>query len=470
VKVLISSLNRLRPVSAVIAVLAVACLLVQGCNRGTTTAESGGKKNGKKGGRGGRGGDFGPVPVVVAKTVKRDVPVEIAAVGNVEAFSTISIKPQVSGQLTEVFIVEGDYVKKGQKLFQIDPRPIEGQVAQAEATLARDRAQLGQVTANLARDLANEKYAREQATRYSTLFEQGIVSKDDRERFTANADALSQLVQADKAAIESAKAQIQADEANLANIKLQLSFTTIYSPLDGRSGNVTVKAGNIVTANQTELMQITQVQPIYVTFSVPENRLSEIQRAAARSKLPVEADSQDGLTPPEFGTLSFVDNTVDATTGTIKLKGTFQNPTHSLWPGEFVNVKLRIGVQSGAIVIPGPALQAGQEGSYVYVVKEDRTVEARPVTPGIRLENEVVVDKGLAEGETVVTEGQLRLAPGSSVILPGENGRGGGRGNEGRGGRGNGVGDNGQGAGDGRGKTGFTGRGEGFQKKSPSGI
>jgi len=452
----------------------LAAMLLQGCGSANQVADAAGKKGGKKG-RGGRGADFGPVPVVVATAVKKDVPIEVNAVGNVEAYSIISIRPQVSGQLTGVFINDGDYVRKGQKLFEIDPRTLDGQVSQAEATLSRDRAQLAQAQANLARDVANEKYAREQAARYGTLFEQGVVSKDDRERFNANADALAQLVQADKAAIQSAEAQIQADQVNIANIKLQLSFTVIYSPIDGRSGNVTVKAGNIVNANQTDLMSIAQVQPIYVAFSVPESKLGEIQRASARAKLPTEAKAQDDITLPENGSLTFVDNTVDSTTGTIKLKSTFQNPSRSLWPGEYVNVRMRLSTQAGAVVIPTPALQAGQDGPYVYAVKPDRTVEVRPVTPGLRLENELVIDKGISAGDIVVTEGQLRLAPGSSVTLPGEGGRGrgqnGGRGAEGGnppGGRegaapGGGYGDGKQGGREGRGPE--TG---GFQKKAGS--
>jgi multidrug efflux system membrane fusion protein len=211
-----------------------------------------------------------------------------------------------------------------------------------------------------------------------------------------------------------------------------LSFTTIYSTLDGRAGNVTVKAGNIVTANQTELMSIAQVQPIYVTFSVPESRLGEIQRYMAGTRLTVEAAGQDDLANPEFGVLTFIDNNVDMTTGTIKLKGTFQNPARKLWPGEYANVTLKLSVQSKALVIPNQAMQTGQDGNYVYVVNNDHTVEVRPISVGIRRETDLVVDKGLEEGDVVVTEGQLRLAPGSSVILPGESG-GRGAGGNGRG-------------------------------------
>jgi len=377
--------------------------------------------SGKKGKKG-KGGDAGPVPVEVAKVVRKNVPIDITAVGNVEPLSTVSVRPQVSGQIEEVFIQDGQYVAKGQKLFQIDARPFEAQVAQVEATLSRDRAQLGQAQANLARDLANEKYAREVAGRYVQLFAEGVVSRDDRDRLAASADALSQLVIADKAAIESVQAQIQADTANLSQIKLQLSFTTIYSTLDGRAGNVTVKAGNIVTANQTEVLSIAQVQPIYVTFSVPENRLGEIQRFMAGTRLPVEAAGQDDLKSPERGVLTFIDNNVDSTTGTIKLKGTFQNANRKLWPGEYANVTLSLSVQSNALVIPTQAMQTGQDGTYVYVVDADHKADVRPITIGLRGESELVVDKGLSEGDMVVTQGQLRLAPGMRVSVAGEGG------------------------------------------------
>ncbi len=403
-------------VRAVIRILALACVafLLVGCSSAPSPGAGTTAKKGKK------GGDGAPAPVVVAKVVRKDVPIDVTAVGNVEAYNTISIRPQVSGQLMKIFIQDGDYITKNQKLAEIDQRPLQGQVAQAEAQLSKDRAQLQQANANLARDVANEKYAREQAERYASLFSQGVVSKDDRERFASNADALGQSVQADRAAIESAKAQIQADQASLDNINLQLSFTTIYSPIDGRLGNVTIKAGNIVTANQTELMSLAGVQPIYVTFAVPEPRLPEIRRfMGSGSKLPVEAKSQDETGDGERGELTFIDNNVDATTGTIKLKGTFPNTNRKLWPGEFVNVSMRLTLQPNALVVPSAALQTGQDGTYIYVVKADATVEMRPVTPGLRVGDILVIDKGLKEGETVVTEGQLRLSPGSKVLIQG---------------------------------------------------
>jgi len=419
--------------------LLLAVLAIHGCSKTDVSADAPGGKGGKKGK--GRGGDGGPVPVVVAKVVQKSVPIEVIAVGNVEAYSTINVVPQVGGQLTEVYFHEGDYVAKGAKLFLIDPRPLEATVAQAEANLARDTALLQQAQANLARDTANQKYARDQADRYAKLFEQGIVSKDQGEQLASNADALAQLVLADKASIESAKAQILADQANISNIKLQLAYTTIYSPIDGRTGNVTVKSGNIVSPNTTVLTTITQVEPIYVTFSVPESRLADVRRYMALGTLEVKARGQDG-TDADQGQLTFVDNNVDTATGTIRLKGTFRNASRKLWPGEYVNVTLRMSVQQNALVLPNQAVQTGQDGTYVYVVKDDRTVEMRPVTTGMRVDQDMVIDKGVQAGETVVTEGQLRLAPGSRIQTSGANGPGGfgggGRsGGEGKGGEGN---------------------------------
>jgi multidrug efflux system membrane fusion protein len=334
----------------------------------------------------------------------------------------------------------------------IDPRPLEAMVAQAEANIARDTALLQQAQANLARDTANQKYAHDQADRYAKLFEQGIVSKDQGEQLAANADALSQSVQADKASIESAKAQILADQANISNIKLQLAYTTIYSPIDGRTGNLTVKAGNIVSPNTTILMTITEVEPIYVTFAVPEGRLADIRRYMAQGSLQVEARGQDG-SEADRGQLTFVDNNVDTTTGTIKLKGTFQNASHKLWPGEYVNVILRMSIQQNALVVPNQAVQTGQDGTYVYVVAEDRTVEMRPVKTGLRVDQDLVIDKGVQAGETIVTEGQLRLAPGSRVQMGGAGGFGGGRGAGGANADGEGKA--------GGGKEGFKGKGKG---------
>lgn len=377
----------------------------------------------------------GPAPVVVAQVLQKDVPIDVSVVGNVEAYSTINVVPQVGGQLMEVYFQEGDFVKKNDKLFLIDPRPLQAMLAQGEANLLRDKALLGQAQANLARDRASEANARVEAGRYESLFKQGIVSKEQGEQYRTTADTLAQSVLADQAAIESAKAQMAADDASIGNAKVQLSFTTITSPIDGRTGNLMVKRGNVVSANQTILIGITQVEPIYTTFSVPEATLSDVKRYMAQGKLQVTAKTQDGDASQQRGQLTFVDNNVDMTTGTIKLKGTFPNTDHKLWPGQYVNITLRLTTRPNALVVPNQAVQSGQDGSFVYVVKADRTVEARPVTTGPRVDQDLVIEKGLEEGETVVTEGQLRLAPGSRVQMRGS-GDGGGGGDGGRKGRG----------------------------------
>jgi len=272
------------------------------------------------------------------------------------------------------------------------------------------------------------------------LFEQGIVSREQTDQMRASADALMQTIQADKAAIESARAQIGADKASVANVeamidnaKVQLGYTAIRSPIDGRTGNLAVKQGNIVTPNTMELMTIAEVHPIYVTFSVPEAQLGEIKKYMAEGKLPVRAQSQNTGNVAETGVLTFIDNTVDPSTGTIKLKGTFQNVDNTLWPGEFVRVTLRLTTRPNAVVVPNQAVQTGQDGQFVYVVKQDQTEEMRPVVTSTRVDQDLVVDSGLTPGETIVTEGQLRLAPNSRVQYGGRGSRGdGGRGGRGR--------------------------------------
>lgn len=414
-------------------------MALAGCTNSGASASGGG------GGKGGRGrGAGGDVPVTVAKATQKNVPVEIQVIGNVEAYNTISVKAQVTGQLTQVHFKEGDYVKKGDLLFNIDPRPLQAALDQAKANLDRDKATLGQSDANLARDEAQARYAQAQSTRYTQLFQNGIISKDQSEQLRANAEATAQAVAADRATINSTKAAIESSEAAVENAVVQLGYCEIFSPIDGRTGNLTVKQGNVVSANTVELMTINEIEPIYVTFSVPESQLPAIKRYMALATLPVRARPQDDDTgPEENGGLTFIDNSVDVTTGTIKLKGTFPNTSHKLWPGQFVRVTLRLTTQQNAIVVPNEAVQTGQNGAFIYVVKQDRTVESRPVTTGARVDQDMVVETGLEPGETVVTEGQLRLAPGSRVVV--RDGRGGGGGRTGKkGGGGEGAGKQGE--------------------------
>lgn len=358
-------------------------------------------------------------PVTVATIVQRTAPIDVQVIGNVEAYETVSVKSQISGILEKVSIREGDFVKKGDLLFSIDPRPLQAQVKQVEANLAHDRAALQQAEANLRRDISQEKFARDQAQRYQQLFERKAVSKQEAEQFATDADMRHETVAADQAAIETAKAAIEADQAALDNAKVQLSYTTIYSPLDGRLGNLSVKQGNVVKSNDVELITINRLQPIYVTFAIPEDRLAEVrQQMAAGHKLMVRASpDKDGDTGWETGELTFIDNSVDPSTGAIKLKATFQNSGHTLWPGKFVRVSLRLGMLQNAILAPTQAVQTGQDGDYVFVVKPDMTVESRPIVSGIRIESEQVIEKGLKPGDVVVTEGHVRLVSGSHIQI-----------------------------------------------------
>jgi membrane fusion protein, multidrug efflux system len=393
------------------AILLSSCAL-SSCGSAPSDVGGGGKGKGK--GKG-KNGDGGPVPVVVAKSGLKNVPIEIAVVGNVEAYSVVTVRAQTGGMLTKVNFEEGDYVKKGDLLFVIDRKPLEGQMKSAMANLQKSTAQELQAEANLNRDTANAKYAREQSDRYLKLVDEGIFAKEQGEQLKSNADAQAQLLEADKAAINSAKAQMESDQSAINNLNIQLGYTSVTAQIDGRTGNIVQKAGNIIASGTTDLATINQVEPIYVTFAVPEARLADVKRYNAQGGLPVTAVAQDGSGDLEIGKLTFIDNSVDTSTGTIKLKGTFQNTDRKLWPGQFVNVTLRLTTRPNAVVVPNQAVQTGQDGTYIYVVKEDRTVEVRPVTVGPRVDQDLVIDKGLEAGETIVTEGQLRLQPGSRV-------------------------------------------------------
>jgi membrane fusion protein, multidrug efflux system len=357
------------------------------------------------------------VPVSVAATVQRVVPLQVTAVGNVQPYSTVGVKSQVAGQIYDVHFTEGRDVKRGDLLFTIDPRPFETAVRQAEAALGQRQAELNQAHANLARDQAQQEWAQVQEKRYSALLERELIAREQYEQIRTNMAAMEATVRADRAAEENARAAVTAGQAAVDNARLQLSYTRIHSPIDGRTGNLLVQRGNVIKANEDNpLVVIAQVSPIYVSFGVPEQHLAAIKRYQAAGSLKVEARSPGA--EPAAGTLSFVNNTVDSNTGMIQLKATFPNADRALWPGQFVETALTLANES-AIVVPSQAIQAGQQGPFVFVVKSDSTVEARKIEPGRRLAQETIVTRGLQAGERVVTDGALRLVPGARVDIKG---------------------------------------------------
>ncbi|HVK07549.1 MAG TPA: efflux RND transporter periplasmic adaptor subunit [Gemmataceae bacterium] len=327
-----------------------------------------------------------PAPVTVTTAVKRTVPVQVRAIGSVKVVSTVAIRSRVGGALTEIHFKEGDTVKKGQRLFTIDPRPYEATVKQAEATLAKDAAVLRGAELALFRA------------------EQG-----------AGGAVTASEIDIARTAVASAKATVDADAAALAAAKLQLSYTSIASPLDGRAGEILVTAGNLIDANGTApLVVVNQITPIFVTFAVPESRFPAIKAARERGPVKVEASARDGESPIP-GTLAFIDNTVNPTSGTIQLKAEFPNPDGKLWPGQFVDVVLTVGDRPDSVVVPATAVQSGQQGTYVFVVTAETKAALKPVTVAFEADGQAILAGGLEGGETVVLDGQLRLVNGTKV-------------------------------------------------------
>src|SRR5437016_4382253 len=355
------------------------------------------------------------VPVVVAKVSQKLMAVEITSVGNVEPISTVSVKAQISGELLEVHFKEGDFVRKGQLLFSIDSRVPQGQVGTMQANIEKDEAQLKQVEANLARDTAQLEYARSESERYVTLLKRGLVAADSSEQARSQANALEESVRADRAAIENVRAVLVVDQHALGGAKLQLSYCTIYSPIDGRTGAVMVKPGNLHKPVDVPIVVINQTSPIYVNFTVPQQYWPDIKKNMNEGALHVSAAVPQDSGHPKQGNLIFVDNAVDATTGTLHLKATFENSENHFLPGMFVSVLLRLSEQPNATVVPTQAVTEGQNGTFVYVVKPDNTVEMRPVVSGHTYGGEAVIDSGLERNEVVVTDGQTRLVPGAKV-------------------------------------------------------
>jgi membrane fusion protein, multidrug efflux system len=370
--------------------------------------------SGKGGGRGG----LLATPVTVAKAEIRDVPVQVKQIGSVEAIAVIAVKAQIGGELTKVFFQEGEDVRKGQELFEIDPRPYQQAVDQALAAIAKDEALVAQAQANLARDTVQTANAKEQAQRYAALAKDGLISKDQNSTYQTTFDSQNETLRADEAAINSAKASLNVDKSALETARLNLSYCFIRSPIDGRAGSLLVQAGNLVKANDTNaLVNINQVQPIYITFSVPQQFLDDIRSYRREHALPVTALISPGHNVT--GQLDFIDNQVDNTTGTIKLKASFPNADRALWPGQFVNVVMTLRTLHDVTVVPSEAIQSGQSGQFIFVVKADRTVDNRIVKLGQSVDNQTVIESGIAPGDTVVTDGQLRLIPGAPVrIVP----------------------------------------------------
>jgi len=351
-------------------------LLLAGCSGDKEAKKKDGKDKNK------------PVPVTVAVSSRKDMPVEVEGIGTVEPFASVGVKSLVAGVLDKVNFREGDPVKAGDLLFAIDPRPFVARLSQAKAALAKDRAALDN--------------ARRQAERYTPAAAKGYVSEEQADQAQTSVSTLTALVQADEAAVESAR--------------LDLGNCSIRSPLTGYAGGLQVDQGNLVKASADEpLVTINQVTPIKVSFTLPEQTLPELKKHLSARTLEVLATLPGNTAKPLSGKLSFLDNTVDPTTGTIRLKATFANPDRSLWPGQFVNVRLLLTIRKDATVVPAQAVQTGQAGAYLYVVKKDQTVEQRPVTVAFSVGNDSVIASGLAVGETVVTDGQLRLTPGAAI-------------------------------------------------------
>jgi len=443
------------------------------------------------------------VPVKITTVTQKTIPQQIRAIGNVEVISSVSVKAQISGELTRVYFQAGQDVKKGDLLFQLDSRSLEAALMQAKANLAKDMAQIQQAEAkraadvaqiqqaeakwradlaqikqaqakqaadaaqiktaiaNLNRDQAQASQAAGEAQRYASLLKAGAISKNQYEQLRAqaessratanagrsgienaqasarassatveNAQATASASQAavqnaraavlaDDAVIESAKSVVKADLAAIENAKVQLGFSSIYAPIDGRTGSLQVTQGNLVKANDTtSLVVINQIHPIAVNFAIPQQKLSQVRQYMATGQLKVEAIVAKDEQHPVQGVLTFIDNAVDNATGTVKLKATFDNLNNKLWPGQFVNVVLELSQDPNAIAVASQAVQTGQDGQYVFVVNPDMSVKMQPVTVNRTVNGEAVIEKGLQAGEKVVIDGTLRLVPGSKVKIP----------------------------------------------------
>jgi len=391
-----------KPLRHKLAVRALMCacfaIFLGGC--GHTSADS--KQKGGGAGKGGRGGAQMTIPVAVAKAEVRDLPILLNGLGSVDAFNTVAVKSRIDGQLIKVNVKEGQEVKQGELLAEIDPRPYEVQLSQTQATLFKDQAALNDARLNL--------------ERFQQLYKDGVISK---QQFDTQGSLEAQLDGA-----------VRADQAQVDTVKLNLVYTRITAPVSGRIGLRQIDVGNIVHASDPNgLLIITQLQPIAVIFSLPQDNLQAVSQHMRNGKLPVDAYSRDDQTKIASGFLTTIDNQIDVTTGTGKLKAVFENRDRSLWPNQFVNVHLLLEVKKNNTVVPSAAIQRGPQGTYVFVVKPDNTAEMRNVAVSISQGNLTAISQGLKPGELVVTDGQDKLQPGTKVAVrgPGAGGQSGGR-------------------------------------------
>ena len=356
----------------------VACMLAAACTLGACSDKSSAQAEAKK--------SAPTVPVLTGQVVEKSMPMRLHAIGNVETVASVSVKARVDGQIVTTHVRDGQDLRKGDSLFQLDPKPYQSQLEQAQANLTHDQAQLD--------------YLRGQEKRYQDLLKQNFVSQEGYAQVAAN--------------FRGAEASVSADEAAVQHARINLGYTMIRSPIDGRAGKVMLSEGNMVKANDTVAMVvINQLAPIYVSVSVPEQYLNEIRARQHKASLRVEVQLEKGKTIA--GKLGFIDNAVDVATGTIKLRGIFSNDDRQLWPGQFVESWVTLRDDEKALVVPTQALQVGPKGQYVYVVKEDSSAELRPVQVARTEGVETVIAGGLKAGETVVVDGASRILPGAKV-------------------------------------------------------
>jgi len=383
-----------------------------------------------------------PVPVIEAQAYQSNVPIKLQVIGTIQSVSSVTLRSQNDGQILSVNFAEGQYVKAGQLLFVVDPAPFIAALNQAQATVEKDvalvkqaqqtvemqKTMVWQAQANLKRDQALLVYAKAEENRYGSLFKQGFVTQEQSEQMTSTYKSEQGTVGADKAAIQTAEATMQADisavksaietlhsdQANVRTNQIKLDYCYIKAPFAGRTGSLLVHNGDAIQTESTNLVSLSRIDPIFVVFSVPQDELPAIKEEQAKGQLGVVARLNDAAKTSVRGKISFIDNTIDSTTGTIALKGAFENPTEQLWPGQFVTVVLSMGEIENAVVIPPPAVQTGQKGDYVFV-DNNGVAELRPVTVARSTENMAAISQGLKPGEQVITDGQLQLEPGSHV-------------------------------------------------------